>query len=83
MVGALLPMTFFGLAASGLITQEKAFRLTEIALICVLFSFGFLSRHLIGGSWLRSSSYGLVAVLLGLILVEIKLVAKYLPDIGN
>lgn len=83
MVGAILPLTFFGLAAVGLITQEKAFRLTEIALIIVLFFFGFLSRRLIGGSWLRASSYGVIAVLLGLILVEIKLWAKYLPDMGQ
>jgi hypothetical protein len=83
MVSALLPMTFFGLAAVGFITQDKAFRLTEIALIIVLFFFGFLSRRLIGGGWLRASSYGAAAVLLGLMLVEIKLWAKYLPDIGQ
>ena len=83
MVGALLPLTFFGLAAVGLLTQEKAFLLTEIALILVLFFFGFLSRRLIGGGWLRASSYGGIAVLLGLILVEMKLWAKYLPDMGQ
>lgn len=83
MVGAILPLTFFGLAAVGLLTQDKAFRLTEIALIIVLFFFGFLSRRLVGGGLLRACSYGGVAVLLGLVLVEIKLWAKYLPDIGQ
>ncbi len=83
MVGALLPMAFFGLAAIGLTTQDKAFRLTEITLILVLFFFGFISRRLIGGGLLRASSYGAAAVLLGLMLVEIKLWAKYLPDIGQ
>ncbi|UCE63764.1 MAG: hypothetical protein JSU59_00980 [Nitrospirota bacterium] len=83
MVGAILPITFFGLAAVGFITQDKAFRLTEIALILVLFFFGFLSRRLVGGGILRSILYGGGAVLLGLILVEIKLLAKYLPDIGQ
>jgi len=58
MVSTLLPITFFGLAAGGLITQDKAFRLTEIALILVLFSFGFFSRRLIGGGLLRAISYG-------------------------
>ena len=83
MIPALLPLIFFGSAALGLMTQVRAFRLTEFALIFVLFFFGFLSRRLVGGSWVRSSSYGGLAVLLGLVLVEMKLWAKYLPDIGQ
>ncbi len=83
MIGALLPLTFFGLAAVGFLSQDRAFRLTEIALIFVLFFFGFLSRRLIGGGWLRASSFGGIAVLLGLVLVEIKLLGKYLLDISQ
>ena len=83
MVAAFIPIISFGLAAAGLITTDKAFRITEISLIIILFSFGFLSRRLIGGGLIRAMSYGVVAVSLGLILVEIKLWAKYLPDIGQ
>ena len=82
-VAAFIPMIVFGLAAIGLITPDIAFQITEISLIIILFLFGFLSRRLVGGSLIRAISYGVVAVILGLILVEIKLWAKYLPDIGQ
>ncbi len=83
MSSTLVPVAFFGLALLGIITRDKAFRLTEIALVIVLFSFGFLARRLCGGGTLRATSYGAVAVVLGLILVEIKQWAKYLPEIGQ
>ena len=83
MGSTVVPVAFFGLALLGIITRDKAFRLTEIALVIVLFSFGFLARRLSGGGMLRATSYGAVAVVLGLILVEVKQWAKYLPEIGQ
>ena len=82
MASTLVPAACFGLAFLRLITPERAFRWTEIGLVAVLFTFGFLSRRMSGGSIRRASVYGAGAVALGLLLVEVKRWAKYLPDLG-
>ena len=82
MASTLVPAACFGLAFLRLITPERAFRWTEIGLVAVLFTFGFLSRRMSGGSIRRASVYGTGAVALGLLLVEVKRWAKYLPDLG-
>jgi hypothetical protein len=71
MSATLVPILFYSLALLGVITQANAFRLTEILLAGVLFGFGFLSRQLSGGGVLRSSSYGAVIVVLGLLVIEL------------
>ena len=81
MASTLVPAAFFGLAVVRLITPERAFRWTEIGLVVVLFGFGFLSRRMSGGSIGRASVYGAGAVALGLVLVEVKQWAKYLPEL--
>jgi hypothetical protein len=78
----LVPVSFFTLASLGVIGQNTAFRLTERVLLFVLLFFGFLTRRLSGGSLLQAFLIGGAAALLGLIVVEIKLWAKYLPQIG-
>ena len=82
MASTLVPAACFGLAFLRLITPERAFRWTEIGMVAVLFGFGFLSRRLSGGSIRRASVYGAGAVALGLLLVEVKQWAKYLPELG-
>lgn len=83
MAGMLAPLLFFGLSMTGFFTQEKALLFSEFTLEFILLSFGFLSRRLCGGSLLQSLAYGILAALVGLILVNIKLWAKYLPEIGQ
>jgi hypothetical protein len=82
MGSTLVPITFFSLASLGIITQNTAFHLTESILLLVLLFFGFVTRRLSGGSILQAFKIGAAAVLLGLIVVEMKLWAKYLPDVG-
>lgn len=77
-----VPVIFFALAALGIITQDAAFRMTENALLLVLLCFGFVSCRSMGGSMSQAFSIGLGAALLGLMVVEMKLWAKYLPEIG-
>ena len=78
----LVPITLFVLAAMGILTQEAAFRLTEITLALVLLLFGFITRRVTGGSIFQAFLIGAMAALLGLIVAELNLWAKYLPAIG-
>jgi hypothetical protein len=82
MGSTLVPVSFFALASLGVIGQNTAFRLTERVLLFVLLFFGFVTRRLSGGSIFQALSIGVTAAVLGLIVVEIKLWAKYLPEIG-
>ncbi len=82
MGSTLVPVSLFGSASLGLISQTTAFRLTERVLLFVLLFFGFVTRRMSGGSLFQASLIGGAAALLGLIVLEIKLWAKYLPQIG-
>ena len=75
MGSTLVPIVLFVSASLGFIAQETAFRVTEGILLLVLLFFGFVTRRLSGGSILQ-------AALLGLIVAELKLWAKYIPVIG-
>lgn len=82
MASAALPVAFFGLAMLGVIGQETALLATRVALVVVLASFGFIARR-IGGAGLASSLWaGSSVALLGYVVIQIKLWAKYLPQIG-
>lgn len=78
----LVPITLFALAAFGIITQDTAYYFTENILLFVLLFFGFVTCRLSGGSVLQAFIIGATAVLLGMIVVEMKVWAKYLPKIG-
>jgi hypothetical protein len=77
-----VPITFFGLALAGLISQESAAAATRYGLVAVLVFFGFVSRRLSGGGMLSSLVTGLSAALLGYVVVQLKLWTKYLPAFG-
>lgn len=77
-----VPVAFFTLAASGLISQLTAFRSTIYALLFVLFFFGFISRRLCGGRIPASFVAGGSLMLLGYVVVQAKLWTKYLPEFG-
>ncbi len=82
MGSTLVPLSFFALASLGIIGQHTAFRLTEMVLLFVLFLFGFVTRRLSGGSIFQAFLIAVISALLGLMVVEIKLWAKYLLEIG-
>ncbi len=82
MLGAVVPITFFGLALSGLITQSTALGATKAVLLVVLLFFGFVARRRRGGNILQSVSSGLVIMLLGYVVIQIKLWSRSLPAIG-
>ncbi len=77
-----VPIVVFASASLGFIAQETAFRLTEGILLFVLLFFGFITRRLSGGSILQAFFIGAMATLLGLMVAELKLWAKYIPVIG-
>jgi uncharacterized protein YhhL (DUF1145 family) len=82
MSSTIVPITFFGLAMTGLISQETALTATRFGLMFVLLFFGFISRRLCGGGVLQSLGAGPTVAMLGLVVVQIKLWTKYLPAIG-
>ena len=82
MSSTLVPIAFFGLAMTGLISQDAALRATKFGLLFLLLFFGFISRRLCGGGILASLGAGAVITLLGYVVVQIKLWTKYLPSFG-
>jgi hypothetical protein len=82
MASTAIPVVFFALATTGLISQLAAFRSTIYALLFVLFFFGFISRRLCGGGVLQSAVAGGSLMLLGYVVVQAKLWTKYLPELS-
>ena len=82
MTSTIAPITLFGFAWLGFITQSTALTATKVILIIVLLFFGFVSRRLSGGNVFPSLVAGMKAALIGYVVVHIKLWAKYLPMIG-
>ena len=82
MGSAVVPFTFFGLAAIGIISQPTALRLTKAALFILLAFFGFVARRQGGSGMLTSILAGLLVALLGFAVIQIKLWIKYVPEIG-
>jgi hypothetical protein len=78
-----VPITFFGIAALGLITQPNAMIATKAVLLALLFLFGFLSRHLSGAAVAQSFLAGILSLLLGSLAIQIKVWTKVLPTIGT
>lgn len=81
-VTTVVPVVFFGCASFGLITQDTAFVASEIVLLAILMFFGFVSRHLSGGSIIQSLATGASVTLFGYIAIQIKLWSRYLPTLG-
>lgn len=75
------PVLCFGLAILGAITPEQALAMTKGLLIFILVFFGFIARRLCGGGWWVSVVNGLAVGLLGVVVIQIKVWIKYLPEI--
>ncbi len=82
MASTVVPITFFGFAWLGFITQNTASSATKAGLIVLLLFFGFIARHSSGGSVFSCYLSGIKAALIGYVVVHIKLWAKYLPTVG-
>jgi hypothetical protein len=80
MASTVVPIACFGLSMLGVISSETALAATKGLLIFVLIFFGFLARRLCGGGWLKSIFSGFAVGLLGVIVIQIKVWIKYLPD---
>jgi hypothetical protein len=82
MASTVIPVAFFALAATGLVSQFVAFRSTIYGLLSVLLFFGFISRRLCGGGAFQSLLSGFSLTMLGYVVVQAKLWTKYMPVFG-
>jgi hypothetical protein len=82
MASTAVPAFYFALAATGMVSQLAAFRLTIYTLLCVLLLFGFVSRRLCGGDVAQSLAAGVALTMLGYVVVQAKLWTKYMPVFG-
>lgn len=78
---ALAPVGCFSLAIVGAVTPEMALAMTKGVLIFILVFFGFIARRLCGGGWLMSIVAGLAVGLLGVVVIQVKVWIKYLPEL--
>lgn len=77
-----VPITFFGLSMLGVVPQKTALTATRAALLLLLLLFGFVAHRRRGGNVLQSVLSGIMVMLLGYVVMQIKLWTKYLPSIG-
>jgi len=81
MGSTLVPITFFGFAMLGFITQKTALGATKVVFLVLLLFLGFVSRRLSGEKFLPSLIVGVMVALVGYVVIQIKLWPKYLSTI--
>jgi len=74
--GVAVPIIVLALSELRLVEMYDPYRIAQWGLICVLFIFGFFSRRLAGGSITRSILVGLVAVAIGLMIIEFRIMSE-------
>ncbi len=79
----LVPGALFGLAMFGLLSQTDAYALTRVALLGVLFVFGFAAARLSGAGLLGSVLSAVVVTLLGFVVARAKILAKLVQALGT
>ena len=82
MASTVVPITFFGLASLGLVTQSTALAATKAVLLMSVLFFGYASRRLSGRGVFSSVSEGMLLTLLCYVLIKIKVWTRYLAAIG-
>lgn len=79
----LVPLAFFGMAMIGLLSQTDAHALTRLALLGVLFFFGFAAARLSGAGVVGSVVSAVVVTLLGYVVAQAKILAKLVQAFGT
>ena len=78
-----VPAVFFGLSLLGALPPKDANALTRIALLGVLFFFGFVAARLSGASVLGSLLSAVSVTLLGYVVARAKILAKFVGALGK
>ena len=74
--GVAVPAIVLVLSELNLMEIHDPYRVALWGLVCVLFIFGFFSRRLAGGNIKHSIFVGLVAVAIGIMIIDFRIMAE-------
>ena len=78
-----VPIVFFGLSMGGVLSPADANAMTRIALLGVLFFFGFVAARLSGAGIVGSLLSAFSVTLLGYVVARAKILAKFVGALGK